>query len=400
MKFRILKMFSVPLAFTAAHVLAEIVQVPALLLGASVLAMLGAWTYWGWRHGADLLRLQDGEVRYVDSMRRHHHLLDELRGGLNDEMRGVAGEVDRVRGLVRDAVAKLTTSFEELNRQSKIQEQAVSRIINRAGSNDDPDAVNIRKFSQMTSSLMGNLVDSLNQVSEQSSASVGNIDVMVKHLDAIFELLGDVKSIADQTNLLALNAAIEAARAGEAGRGFAVVAEEVRNLSERSTNFNEQIRKLVFSSKEAIAKVRDTVGSMATRDVSVSRHTKEEVGRLLGQVEDINNAYGEGIKDVSSASLKINEAVGQAVRCMQFDDIATQALTAADRHIKRLQSISAEAGNLRVLLSGGNTGEISRPEPPRLLEIPSRPVSGDDWRQPAHKPVSQVSMDAGGVELF
>src|SRR3546814_6363889 len=101
---------------------------------------------------------------------------------------------------------------------------------------------------------------------------------MGKHLDAIFDLLGDVKTIADQTNLLALNAAIEAARAGEAGRGFAVVAEEVRSLSERSTNFNEQIRKLVSVSKDAIAKVRDTVGDMATRDSSVSRseeHTSE-----------------------------------------------------------------------------------------------------------------------------
>src|SRR3546814_2120216 len=104
---------------------------------------------------------------------------------------------------------------------------------------------------------------------------------MVKHLDAIFDLLGDVKTIADQTNLLALNAAIEAARAGEAGRGFAVVAEEVRSLSERSTNFNEQIRKLVSVSKDAIAKVRDTVGDMATRDSSVSSGAQDRKSTRL-----------------------------------------------------------------------------------------------------------------------
>src|SRR3546814_17672468 len=103
---------------------------------------------------------------------------------------------------------------------------------------------------------MSGLADALGQVSRQSVTTVGQIDEMVKHLDAIFDLLGDVKTIADQTNLLALNAAIDAARAGEAGRGFAVVAEEVRSLSDRSTNFNEKIRKLVSVSKDRYEETR------------------------------------------------------------------------------------------------------------------------------------------------
>ena len=395
MNSRILKMLSLPLAVTAGFVVVQALSLPMPATAVVYCALLAVWLWWDWTQMSRLSVLEDAEKRRGDGLVRHHQLLDELRGGIGDEMRGVSGEVERVRGLVRDAVSQLTASFEELNRQSRVQEQAVSRIINRAGNADDEDAVSIRKFSKMATALMGNLVDVLHQVSQQSSATVHNIDDMVKHLDAIFELLGDVKSIADQTNLLALNAAIEAARAGEAGRGFAVVAEEVRNLSERSTSFNEQIRKLVFSSKDAIAKVRDTVGNMATRDVSVSLHAKEEVGRLLGQVEDINNAYSEGIRDVSAASQKINVAVSQAVRCMQFDDIATQALVAADRHIKRLGAIGTEAGNLRIVLDGG---EIKHSGIPRLIE--SAPATHEDWRQPAHKPVSQLSMEPGAVELF
>jgi len=392
---RLIKMFALPLALTGLYLLMLAGGAPSFAANAALAAMVGGWLWRGWQDGSRLLALEDAEAKRADAVGRHHRLLEELRGGLSDEMRGVTGEVERVRGLVRDAVSQLTASFEELNRQSRVQEQAVSRIINRAGNGEDADAVSIRKFSKAVTTLMGSLVDVLSQVSSQSSATVSNIDDMVKHLDAIFELLGDVKSIADQTNLLALNAAIEAARAGEAGRGFAVVAEEVRNLSERSTSFNEQIRKLVFSSKEAVAKVRDTVGNMATRDVSMSLHAKEEVGRLMGQVEDINGAYNEGIRDVSTASQKINEAVSMAVRCMQFDDIATQALGAADRHIRRLNAIGTEAGNLRIVLDGG---EMQRPEVPRLIE--SAPVAHEDWRQPAHKPVSQLSMDSGGVELF
>lgn len=392
----ILKLFAVPLAFVTLHVLTALFVGGGFWTGVSTLVLVASLVYWGWKHGRSLIEAQSQGAQHDHALEQHQALLGELRGGLADEMKNVIGEVERVRRLVHDAVVQLTGSFEELNRQSKFQEDAVSRVMNRSGK-DDPDAINIQKFSQMTRTLMGNMVDILSQVSQQSSTTVENIDVMVKHLDAIFELLGDVKSIADQTNLLALNAAIEAARAGEAGRGFAVVAEEVRNLSERSTNFNEQIRKLVFSSKEAIAKVRDTVGSMATRDVSMSVHAKEEVGRLLGQVEEINQTYTEGIREVSGASHKINDAVSKAVRCLQFEDIATQALIAAESHVRRLESINHEAGNLAVILQGPAAPIVVK-APTRTVEVTAQVI--DDWRKPQHKPVSQISMDAGSVELF
>jgi methyl-accepting chemotaxis protein len=241
---------------------------------------------------------------------------------------------------------------------------------------------------------MEGLVEVLARVSQQSSVTVQNIDAMVKHLDAIFELLGDVKSIADQTNLLALNAAIEAARAGEAGRGFAVVAEEVRNLSERSTNFNEQIRKLVFSSKDAIAKVRETVGDMASRDTSASLQSREEVRRLLGQVEEMDQTFAVGIREVSGASQKIGQAVAHAVRCLQFEDIATQSLTAADKHVGRMEAIGAEADQLRTMFDDAS-------KPTLTAAGCATPVAPQqDWRQAQHKPVAQLSMESGAVELF
>lgn len=408
---QLIKIFAIPVLFTVAHVLTQIVPVPGLYSGLSVVAMLASWIFWAIKYGRHLVIAQTQEARYKDAVVRQKNLLDELRGGLTDEMKSVNGEVERVRTLVHDAVVQLTASFEELNRQAKFQEDAVSRVMTRTGG-DDPDAITIQKFAQLTSAQMNGMVDILAQVSQQSSHTVENIDAMVKHLDAIFDLLGDVKSIADQTNLLALNAAIEAARAGEAGRGFAVVAEEVRSLSERSTNFNEQIRKLVTSSKDAIAKVRDTVGNMATRDVSMSLQAREEVGRLVGQVEEINRSYSEGIRDVSGASQKINQAVGQAIRCLQFEDIATQALGAADRHVRRLESISNEAGRLPRILEEQVIGvTIKLPKPVAIAPMPiPTPVAAvasaptgvvvDDWRKTPHKPVSQTNMESGSVDLF
>ncbi|WP_187775597.1 methyl-accepting chemotaxis protein [Luteimonas suaedae] len=185
---------------------------------------------------------------------------------------------------------------------------------------------------------MEQLVEALEQVSGQSGATVAHIDEMAAHLDGIFSLLEDVKSIADQTNLLALNAAIEAARAGEAGRGFAVVADEVRNLSERSTAFNEQIRKLAHSSKDAIAKVRETVSHVASRDMGRSRDARLEAATMLDQVAAINRSLSESMREISECGRDIDVSVADAVRALQFEDIATQALGGVHSHLERLNA--------------------------------------------------------------
>jgi methyl-accepting chemotaxis protein len=372
----------VPVVITLAHVLVLVAGLGSGVAWLSGLLTAGAWAWVAWQQHRLLGTARALLERHEEQARNRRKSLSELREGLSVEVNGVDREIMRVRGLIADAVHELGEAFAEMSRHAKLQQTAVTRILSQTGG--DGEGLDVRKFTETAAGLMNGLVQSLTQVSQQSSATVRQIDEMVKQLDAIFDLLGDVKSIADQTNLLALNAAIEAARAGEAGRGFAVVAEEVRNLSERSTTFNEQIRKLVSNSKEAVAAVRETVGEMASRDVSLSEGARDEASRLLSQVERINSGLAEGIQEVSASRDHISESVGRAVRCLQFEDISTQALSTAQKHAQRIDSINVEV----VEVSGG--------EAPSALSSKPR----EDWRQPTHKPVEQVSMDSGAVELF
>ncbi|HEX4871057.1 MAG TPA: methyl-accepting chemotaxis protein [Nevskiaceae bacterium] len=357
------------------------------LLGApaSTLAFSGALLMLGW--GGSLFWQQREQRRHETDLRaaeqgaqRRQAAIGELEQALLAELNGVESEVARVRQLLREAVATLGGSFKEMARQSDSQQAAVGRLLSQTGGENG--SLDIRRFAEAAVAQMNRLVDSLTQVSEQSGTTVRQIDEMVRQLDAIFELLGDVKTIADQTNLLALNAAIEAARAGEAGRGFAVVAEEVRSLSERSTSFNEQIRKLVTGSRESVAKVRETVGAMVSRDQTLSQGARSEAARLLQQVDAINQGLNEGLQAVTAARERISSAVGTAVRCLQFEDISTQALDAALQHVQRLGAID---GEVRQVI----TGEAPRSD---------RPAT--DWRRPQHKPVSQGSLQTGEVDLF
>jgi len=389
---RLLIFTAAPLALSLAFILAKALAAPAALQWAALLLMLVAWiASTGW------IAATGGRSRDTSRMiAEERALLGELRSFVSNEIEGSRSEVNRTRELIREAVAKLGMSFDAMMRRSKEQSGAVSRIVDR----NDGGGVDVQRFAHQAASRMTQLVEALEEVSGQSGATVDRIDQMAQHLDGIFALLEDVKSIADQTNLLALNAAIEAARAGEAGRGFAVVADEVRNLSERSTAFNEQIRKLAYNAKEAIHKVRETVSTMASRDLDRSRGAKEESAAMLRQVDQIQRTLSEGMREIQGAGSAMEQHVGEAVRSLQFEDIATQALGAALTHMERLSAINREAVGLQELLN--KAGEGSEQEllmALRRLSARIREFRGE-WERPPHKPVTQQSMNEGEIELF
>ncbi|MCL6618994.1 MAG: chemotaxis protein [Thermomonas hydrothermalis] len=387
---RTLLRIAAPLLLTVLLMLAELLAWPLPLRLALVVTTALAWGVVVWRNlpsKAEVQRLHD-----------HARLLDELRGFVGNEIDGTHNEINRTRTLIRDSVAKLGMSFEAVNRKSREQSTVVARLVERTG--EDSGSIDITRFAQQAAQQVEQLVQVLEEASTQNGVTVSHIDAMAGHLDGIFSLLEDVKSIADQTNLLALNAAIEAARAGDAGRGFAVVADEVRNLSERSTAFNEQIRKLVHNSKDAIAKVRETVSQMASRDIERVRTARAESAAMLERVDVIQRSLGNSVREIADCGRAIDASVAEAVRSLQFEDIATQALGAADIHLQRLAQINNEAIALHDVLKRSHGFRDEEMEK-ALARISNRinQMRGE-WERPPHKPVSQENMSPGGIELF
>ncbi|MEE4360599.1 MAG: methyl-accepting chemotaxis protein [Pseudomonadales bacterium] len=356
---------------------------------AAAVALL-AWGTGAWRILTDTSPPEPEVATTVDAGAEVEAITEAVTDYVRAEADHMRGEVDRVRTLLSEAISGLHSSFARLQSAAHEQRQTVAAIVNQ--SDKENGSRGIQAFADEVHEVMESFVEILSDVSQQSVRTVHQIDDMGTHLDRIFSLIADVKTIADQTNLLALNASIEAARAGEAGRGFAVVAEEVRELSRRTNTLNDQIRESADAARGAIGTVRGTVGQMASQDMNRSAQAKDKADHLIGQISATNAHLEASIVVASEQAAAVDAAVGDAVRNLQFEDIVTQALGPMHQNLARLSNLGQFAHeHLEAPEGDGRRSDELRDALQHMLS---------EARAKDHRPVSQASMGAGEVELF
>ena len=249
-----------------------------------------------------------------ESIRNTNQAIEDLAQGATNQ----ANETE----IVNEKIIELGGVIEvEKNGVNKLEDAVSAMTSHSTGASES-----IKELDQITQTTI-ETIDIVSEQTNKNNDSAANINKAIEI----------IKGLASQTNLLSLNASIEAARAGEAGRGFAVVAEEIRNLSEESSNNAQEIERIV---KELVDNVELSVNKMNEVTLNVQKQQKcleetrtafSNLNQEVTLVEEVTKEIGSQTEILNSLRQIVMDSVNSLSSVVEENAASTEGLVELSR---------------------------------------------------------------------
>lgn len=199
-------------------------------------------------------------------------------------------------------------------------------------------------------SVLANKNHSANEHAEEA------MKVMLKAINQIGDITGNISEIADQTNLLALNASIEAARAGDFGKSFAVVADEVARLAIEAGQAAKNIIALSTNVRKGYEQAQNSI----SESMKLSDDQQKGVSRTIGIFESLDDLakllstntsqIKENYINILKQEKNINEAMSNLAAAVEETSAATSSanMTTKDQ-LEAFSEVTSYTGELKTL---------------------------------------------------
>lgn len=228
-------------------------------------------------------KIQDSSNQIYDSIRSFESLSQGIAASTEDISNSASQQINEVNGSI-DIFNELNDKI--LNSENRVGE-TVDNMIQLKEKNDE----GIASITELSKKFDENI-----KSTQEASQEIATLS---QKSSLIGEIIDSINQIAQQTNLLALNAAIEAARAGEAGKGFAVVADEINVLSTQSADATHKIDEIL----------KDIMGTIADAR-RIMDYNSEIVGGAHDTLEDTVNIFNS-ILDSSEDVIRVTDVLKQ-----------------------------------------------------------------------------------------
>ncbi|MFD1174949.1 methyl-accepting chemotaxis protein [Paenibacillus puldeungensis] len=309
---------------------------------------------------ADLSHMQQtlgGMVNHIKSNANQVSTSSQKLATMINETSCSAEEISKATDAVAAGASDLANNSQEgLEKLNRLAGEIV-RLSERADRMKE-SIEQTRNANHTSLSSMKNLQQAISDNAEVTSKIKEQVKDLSTKSEAITQITTVINAIATQTNLLALNAMIESARAGEQGRGFAVVAEEIRKLSEQTTDSIQGIEQIVQEVSCAIEKTQGYMEQgteVIARTTAVSKETgkafemiDQSVGHIISEIHEMV----EGVNQVNHDKNEVIGTIDSISSIAQETTASTEEISASiEQQLASMKEVSQFADELKSIAS-------------------------------------------------
>ena len=312
--------------------------------------------------------IQEMENQFIHTIyqtREESVLIGNKMQDTNTKVSGISSNIMEISAAMQETGASIETQTDSIRNIDETCE-SVTHAVDELAAETQQMNDRAKEIIQRVEAIVPELLENQKHAVSVTHETREKLEIAIegaKVIEQIVDVSQAISSIAGQTNLLALNASIVAARAGEAGRGFAVVAEEIKNLSNTTSDEIGKVNELTKKVTDSVRALSDESNSIISFLDQVVLKDYELVGNLAENYKEdaayygnVSSSLGGSAKNLSASITEINKVLNTINQSQAELNNAVQAVNGNLEHITYAsEEVSEETKE--VLESLGNLQE-------------------------------------------
>ncbi|MBB6481830.1 methyl-accepting chemotaxis protein [Spirochaeta isovalerica] len=280
---------------------------------------------------------------------RMKHDVEILNSSIQD-LSSSSKEIATTSNEQASAVKEIVTTMEDSDQLSKGIESMINEVSNIANATKE-------KVKNGVNNIEESLVK-MSEIRTSNDDTITGIRSLSEKIEAIWEIVTIINSIADQTKIIAFNAELEASAAGEAGKNFQIVASEIRRLADSTVNSTSEIKSKINEIQRSSDRLI-TASEDGTNKIKEGDSLTQSLHQTFEEIMESSEITAGSADNISSSIKQMVVAFEQILLTLkQISEGINNFVISTNSNTEISQKLKDMANSMGTFLSYYNTTDV------------------------------------------